>query len=121
LGRKKMKLWLDDAKKPDGSEDPDRRPPAGYDIWCRTEKQAIWALQNYPVTHISFDNDLGEGFGEGAHVAAWIEEQAFNFKIKPMTWKIHSGNAARWDYIRKAMENAERFWKGRKLREVNDG
>jgi len=95
-----MKLWLDD-----------KRPiPPGYEIWCKTAKQAIWALQNYDVTHISFDNDLGTGFGEGYQVADWIEEQAHNGKINRLTWAVHSANPVRRDSIVSAMRNAEKFW-----------
>jgi len=95
-----MKLWLDDL----------RPIPNDYDIWCRTAAQAIWALENYIITHISFDNDLGTGFGEGYQVANYIEEKAHSGDLVPMTWNVHSANPVRRESIRKAMENADKFW-----------
>ena len=106
-----MRLIIDDDKEYRPTQ-PD------FDIRCWTVAQAIWALQNYPITHISFDNDLGPEYaGQGYQVADWIEEQAHFGKIEPMTWEIHSANCSRWGHITAAMKNADKYWRFRRGRQ----
>jgi len=94
-----MRLWLDD----------ERPMPDGFDLHVRTVQQAIDVIVGGGVTHISFDNDLGED-EEGRHLANFIELGAFNGRLRRMTWEIHSGNPVGRDAIRAAMKSAERFW-----------
>ena len=45
--------------------------------------------------HISFDNDLGTGFGEGIFCAQWMVDQVLDGKIKwnpNFTYTVHSKN-----------------------------
>lgn len=98
-----MKLWIDD-----------KRPmPDDYDIHVYTVEDAIQHISKGIISHVGFDNDLGEGLREGYELACWIEEQAYYGNINSMTYSIQSDNSSARPRIRQAMENAIKFWKER--------
>ena len=94
-----MKVYLDD----------ERSTPVG---WQRTYTvgETIALLETRQVTHVSLDNDLGDGCEEGWNVAAWIEETVYNdpaFPIPEMT--IHSANPVRAANMRQTIESINRI------------
>ncbi len=94
-----MMIYMDDA----------RETPLG---WHRTYtvQETILALQTRTVTHLSLDNDLGEGQPEGYKVLDWLEETVYNDKTFPMPEvKVHSSNASRVEYMHRALRNIERI------------
>lgn len=94
-----MMIYLDDERPtPDG--------------WTRTwtVSQTITALETRQVTHLSLDNDLGFGQAEGYHVMDWLEEKVYNDKTFPLpVITIHSSNASRVEYMKRALMNIERI------------
>ena len=110
------RLWLDDERDPKDPVIQQYFGSHGDEIWVTTASQAIKMLEQGNITFIDFDNDLGPPeAGEGIDVAKWIEEQAFNGKIKPLGWKVHSMNPKGQINISAAMQSAERFWKENEL------
>jgi hypothetical protein len=99
-----MKIYLDD----------DRKTPEGYiRTYSVEETIELIAKNNGSVETVSLDNDLGIGFREGREVMKWIEEQAFNNTLLPIPHLIiHSGNNVAADEMKKARNNAWRFWVG---------
>lgn len=96
-----MKVYLDDL----------RPTPKGYDVRVYTAQGAIDVLSSGRVTHISLDNDLGEGdVGEGRDVAKWLENAAFHNDIPRCEIVVHSANPVARDYILKAIAQADKFW-----------
>jgi hypothetical protein len=95
-----MRIWLDDK----------RVMPEGFDVWCKTAKHASELVSSGKVTHLSFDHDLGSSKLTGYSVALVVELLAYDKKIKPFTWEIHSANPVGKKAIKQAMESAERFW-----------
>lgn len=93
-----MKLWLDDI----------RPRPDGFELTARNARNCIRVLEKYPVTHISFDHDLGEE-ATGYDVAKWIERKAMLGKRTVDTWAVHSANPVGAANIRAAMERADLF------------
>ena len=94
-----MQIYMDDA----------RDTPRG---WTRTYtvEETIAALLTRTVTHLSLDNDLGEGQQEGYKVLDWLEETVFNdmhFPLPEVT--IHSSNASRVEYMHRALKSIERI------------
>jgi hypothetical protein len=90
-----MKIYMDDA----------RDTPLG---WQRTftVEATIQLLETRMVTHLSLDNDLGEGQPEGYKVLDWLEETVYNdqsFPIPIMT--VHSSNAARVQDMTRAIQS----------------
>lgn len=94
-----MKVYMDDVRvAPDG--------------WTRTYTvdQTIHLLKMRVVTHLSLDNDLGEGQAEGYNVLDWLEEVIYNDKTFPMPEiHIHSANATRVEYMKRAAKSIERI------------
>ncbi len=95
-----MKLWLDDL----------RPMPPEYDVHVKTVDEATLLIREEVVTHISLDNDLGEGKPEGYEVANLIEFLAFHHLIPPIIWQVHSANLARKQSMIQALQNADKFW-----------
>ena len=64
------------------------------------------------MTKVSLDHDLGPEweFGNGYMVAKHIEELAYFGTIPRITWAIHSQNSVGVASMRKALENADRYW-----------
>ena len=94
-----MKVYMDDLR-----ETPQE--------WTRTYtvEETISLLETRQVTHLSLDNDLGEGLREGYVVLDWLEETIYNdhsFPLPEVT--IHSSNASRVEYMRRAMQSIERI------------
>jgi hypothetical protein len=92
-----MKIYMDDA----------RDTPKG---WTRTYtvEQTIDALQTRMVTHLSLDNDLGEGAVEGYKVLDWLEETIYNDSTFPMPEvTVHSSNASRVEYMHRVLKSIE--------------
>lgn len=80
--------------------------------WHRTYtvEETIAALRTRTVTHLSLDNDLGEGQEEGYKVLDWLEETVFNDITFPMPEvTIHSSNASRVEYMNRALKSIERI------------
>lgn len=103
-----MKLWLDDML--DDPSSPDRHVPTGW-VGAKTALQACRLLASGKITHISFDHDLGPSWaGSGYLVARFIEKLAFNKKIPPLSWEIHSANPVGAKNITLAMKSADKFF-----------
>ena len=98
-----IKVWLDDIR-------PMR---IGYDLHVYTAQAAIAALETGTVEEISLDHDLGleTEVGSGYQVACWIEEAAYLNKIPKLVWYIHSQNGVGAANMRRALQNADRYWK----------
>ncbi len=97
---KKLRVWLDDV----------RPMPENFDIWVKTELDAILLIGQNKVSHLSFDHDLGENAGNGYNVAACIEHGAYYNKTQSFTWDVHSQNPVGRKNIEACMKQAERFW-----------
>lgn len=108
-----MRLWIDDV----------RPMPDGFDVWAKTANEALDILKNGNITHVSFDYDLGdirepngpvvawsENEMTGYDVASWIEGEAFQGNMNPITYAVHSANPVGAKKIGEAMGNATRFW-----------
>ena len=103
-----MRLWLDDIR------DPKHYSPHYEWVWVKTAPATIKFLETGEVTHVSLDHDLGNevGVGNGYGVAVWIEEAAYTGRIPRLQWAIHSANPVGAANMRKALENADRYWQG---------
>jgi hypothetical protein len=109
-----MKIWLDDLCNDSTS---DRKTPIGW-IGVENPLIAIKLIESNEVTHISFDHDLAfvkDGVEHtGYDVAKYIEEMAYYWRIFPIIWDVHSSNGPGRDNITRAMQNADKYWKGDK-------
>lgn len=115
---KRLKIWLDD----------ERPMPKGFNYHCKSASEAICLLREYNVDLISLDHDLGDNpftwsevysqfkpTGCGYDVAKAIEKGAYAGNIKKVKWRIHSANPVGSENMKKALENADKFWdEGRK-------
>ncbi len=96
---KVYKLYMDDL----------RKTPPGW-IRTYTVEETIEVLESRWVTHLSLDNDLGEGMTEGYKVLDWLEEEVYNDKTFPIPLiRIHSSNASRVEYMKLALDKIERI------------
>lgn len=96
---KVYKIYMDDL----------RKTPSGW-IRTYTVEETIEVLESRKVTHLSLDNDLGEGMVEGYKVLDWLEEQVFFDKTFPIPLiRIHSSNASRVEYMKLALDKIERI------------
>jgi NAD+-processing family protein with receiver domain len=94
-----MKVFMDDL----------RDTPDGWERTYNVE-DTISLLRTHEVTHLSLDNDLGDGQPEGYKVVDWLEETVYcnpNFPMPEVT--IHSANATRVEYMHRALKNIERI------------
>jgi hypothetical protein len=91
----------------------DERWPAQV-TWTPLPKGAEWTIvrtqdefeatvlaARVPIRHISFDNDLGDGMGEGRFCARWLTDMVMDGKVildDEFTFTVHSMNvvAAEW-------------------------
>lgn len=92
-----MKVFMDDLR-----ETPRE--------WTRTYtvEETKTLLLTRQVTHLSLDNDLGEGLEEGYKVLDWLEEMVYNdttFPIPVIT--VHSANATRVEYMKRTITHME--------------
>lgn len=107
-----MRLWLDDERDPKNPKIQKLFNSKGDEIWVKTAWEAIEYLKTNKVKFISLDHDLGpEEAGTGMDVAKWIEENAYLNKLSRLVCKVHSQNVIGSKNIKKALYNAERFWK----------
>lgn len=89
--------------------DDARETPAGM-FRTYTVEQTIYWLQSRRVTHLSLDNDLGEGRLEGYKVLDWLEETVYFDKTFPLPEiHVHSSNASRVEYMKRAALAIERI------------
>lgn len=97
-----MNIYLDD----------ERSTPDGY-VRTYSVEETIKLIQENDgeVYMLSLDNDLGSGMKEGKEVLNWIEEQAYNNTLKPITHIIiHTGNPSAREQMLKARFNAWQYW-----------
>ncbi len=94
-----MRVWIDDL----------RPPPDATWTWVKTSADALELLCDEKVEELSFDHDLG-GDDTSMPVAKWIEEQAFEGKMKPPQWAIHSANPVGRQNLEAALVSADRRW-----------
>lgn len=73
-----IKLWIDDLRKPPGSEW----------LWATNSKDAIFILGTSPISEVSFDHDLG-GDDTTRPVVLWLCE---NPERWPDYCAVHSMN-----------------------------
>ena len=105
-----MRLFLDDERNPEDVtwitlyEGP-------YEI-VRTQDEFIaWVSQHGIPDVISFDNDLGTGFGEGRDCAKWMCEAVMDGDIAfnpRMRFTVHSKNVVAAEWITQYLTA---FWK----------
>ena len=94
-----MMIYMDDL----------RETPRG---WTRTYtvQETKTALLTRTVTHLSLDNDLGEGLEEGYKVLDWLEETIYNDHTFPLPIiTVHSANASRVEYMHRAIKSIDRI------------
>jgi hypothetical protein len=94
-----MRIYMDD----------ERQTPGG---WARTYTVAatIQLLETREVTHLSLDNDLGDGEPEGYKVLDWLEETVYNDSTFPMPEVyIHSANSTRVEHMQRTLSSIERI------------
>ncbi len=92
-----MKLFLDDIRTiPDNSWTLIRDVPAVISLLEKHNTK----MNRTPITHLSLDNDLGEGQIEGYKVMDWIEEM---YHTGILTYipiiSVHSANPVRINYM----------------------
>jgi hypothetical protein len=89
--------------------DDERVTPEGW-VRTYTVEETIEKLETRQVSHLSLDNDLGEGLQEGYKVLDWLEETVYNDRKFPMPEvQIHSANASRVQYMKRALGAIERI------------
>ena len=108
-----MRVWLDDLRDPTDPEIKAKYGSDGTEVWVKTAGEAIDLLRSGSVVSISLDNDLGEGQPEGRTVADWIEMSAFHGTLPRMDVWVHSDNTVAASWMRRAVENAHKFWRRR--------
>lgn len=98
-----MKIWIDDV----------RDPPRGW-FWSKTSRHAIRLLNTIgdKIEEISFDHDLG-GDDTSIPVANLLEQMAYEGKIQPIVWRIHSANPVGRQNLERALTSADKYWNNR--------
>ena len=107
-------VWLDDIRDPNNLEVQKRFGSQPGMVWAKTVDDAIKLLEQGNVVFIDFDHDLGEENKDGYDLAKWIEQMAYENKLKPFKWTVHSLNPSGAKMIEQAMRSAERFWEQQK-------
>jgi hypothetical protein len=102
-------LWLDDERDPRDPRVQERFNAEPGMIWVKTAEAAISRLKAGGVRHISLDHDLGTTL-TGLDVARWIELNALDCVLAPLTWDVHSVNGEGARAIRRVLERADRHW-----------
>lgn len=98
----KISVYLDD----------NRPTPKEFSVHVYTAQHVIDLLKFENVYRISLDNDLGPYSDlEGYKVANFIEEKAFEGKIKPLEVYVHSANVVREKEIIMSINQAKKYWK----------
>lgn len=94
-----MKIYLDD----------ERITPEGW-VRAYTVEEVIEHLKTRQVTHLSLDNDLGDGLQEGYKVLDFMEEEVHNDMTFPIPEiSVHSANSSRVQYMLRACKSIERI------------
>ncbi len=93
-----MKVYLDD----------ERETPEGW-VRTYTVPETLALLRTGQVTHLSLDNDLGEGNLEGRHVVDNIEHWVKSSGFVPPVISIHSMNSVAAQRMRQVLANIERY------------
>lgn len=106
-----MRIWLDDDRNPMQQFIQHYFGATSEDVWMKTADEVISALENpdIDVEFISFDHDLGTE-KTGYDVAKYIEEKAYFGDLPKINWRVHSANSVGSTRIKKAMENADKYW-----------
>lgn len=107
-----FRVWLDDERDPERAKIQELFGAEPGMIWVKTAEAAISRLKSNSVEWISLDHDLGTT-ATGYDVAKWIEERAHSGELAPLVWTIHSANVVGARNMRRALENADRYWKSR--------
>lgn len=94
-----MKLWVDDL----------RPMPPGYDVWAKNYHEAVAFIDTGKVTHISFDNDLGEPL-EGRHIIDYMYELAYFKTIPPIRMQVHSSNGGAIPAMLQGINQLYLYW-----------
>lgn len=94
-----MKVWLDDL----------RPLPPGYDVWALTYEDAVALIDTGKVTHMSFDNDLGQAL-EGRHVIDYLYEKAYFKTIPPIQMQVHSSNGGAIPAMLQGIAQCYSYW-----------
>jgi hypothetical protein len=96
-----LRIWLDDT----------RKAPRGW-LWVKSYSvcKLLIVVFRDCITDISFDHDLGTE-KDGNDIALLIERMAYEKKLKPLRWEVHSANPVGGREIEATMRSAERFWK----------
>lgn len=93
------RLWIDDL----------RPPPDDTWDWAKSSAEAFDLMDMQEYDLVSFDHDLG-GDDTSMPVAKWIEEQAYEGKMQPPKWAIHSANPVGRQNLEAALISADRRW-----------
>ncbi len=112
--KQRLNVWLDDI----------RQMPEDYDIHVKTADECIELIKANRVARLSFDHDLGMAnifktgkiesdvtAPTGYDVAKVVEQLAFEGKILPFEWQIHSMNPIGVENIERAMTRADEHWR----------
>lgn len=106
-------VWLDDERDPKESRWAAKGAHPEM-VWVQTVEAAIELLQAGNVRSISLDNDLGY-HREGYEVADWIEQAAFEGRLKEIRLYAHTDNTVRKQYMKAAFRSAKRAWQGARV------
>jgi hypothetical protein len=80
--------------------------------WARTYTVAatIQMLTTREVTHLSCDNDLGEGEPEGFTCLDWLEDTIYHDPTFPMPeMYVHSANPTRAEYMKRTISSIKKI------------
>jgi hypothetical protein len=98
-------LFLDDIRMP-GDVTWVPLPSAKYVVVRNFEQFTSYIAEHGLPTHISFDNDLGEGEPEGKDCAKWLVEQLLDGALAgTFTYTIHSKNTVAGPWIQRLLDN----------------
>lgn len=111
-------LWLDDIRDPFNNIEwkwmiqylkeeyleIEDEPCEAY--WVKTQPDfEKYITQNGLPDLISFDNDLGVGYGEGYDCAKWLVEYCMDNDKELPEWYVHSANPVARENIEKLLNN----------------
>lgn len=87
-------------------------PDVQWDI-VRTQADFEYYINELGIPdHISFDNDLGDGMGEGIFCAQWMVDQVLDGRLDwnpEFRYTVHSKNPVAADRIRGLLDNFIKF------------
>jgi len=111
-------LWLDDLRNPFKEHQVSIKwvclKCLGIDIsdanvvWVKTQSEfENYIKENGLPDFISFDNDLGIGYGEGYDCAKWLVEYCMDNDKELPDWTVHSANPVAKENIENLLHNFE--------------